>query len=436
MSQINNTYTVGIAIEDHIHSFSEMEIRPAIDNDRIFLEPDPIAEKIRRKMMQNGILYSELLENESIDMRAGLAQLYKIEADWKNTKSSNSIPILFGKNIQRYKIEETLREFYIDKNHEFCDTYKDQISRYAEPHIEMQRIFSHTQNEDLPFALLKASFVDDDIIPIYTTTCIYPNSEKFDLFFILGVLNSRIISYFAWKFIFCNAIRSMDLYEMYLRKLPIPNADTRQQKEVSSYSKKLHKHVKKIPINPDIKNYFIEPEIKKITLKDYVQNKKGTDIKINDQSTLGRLMSYELSIKNNWIIFNVKYILKNSRAARDLEILRVKEENPAIQDYLLYNFKKKKKNLSSTEKNLYNILIDEKLPSYGQTIDEHFDKTCQMLGKFYSEKKEYEKWLDVFKKLDLKIDMLISSLFGLNPSEFQAIMKNSRPDWHIGIEKR
>lgn len=433
MSQPSNYYILGVVIENKIQNFSKMEIQPCIDYDRIFLEPSPVAEQIRKKITKNGIMFSNLLDNGSIKMRAGLAQLYLIQSDWKNTRSSNSIQILFGKNIQRYKIEDSAREQYIEKNHAFNSTYKKQIVEFAKTHIEMQRIFSHIQNNDSPFTLLKASILQGDYIPIYTTTCIYPNPNKFDTLFILAVLNSRIVSYFAWKFIFCNAIRSMDLYEAYLRKLPIPKATDKQQKEIAEYARKLSQHLRKIPMNPDIKNYFIEPEIKKITMKDILQNKKGVEIKINDQITLGKLINYNLNVENNWIVFNVKYLKSNSGTVRDLEILRINEEKKTIHDYFLFNFNEKKKNPSNTEKNLYNVLIKEKLPFYGKTFNEHFDKTNQMLDKFNSEKKEYEKWLDVFKEIDLKIDILISHLFHLKSSEFEFILKYSRPSRHVGL---
>jgi predicted type IV restriction endonuclease len=431
----NNFFTLGVAIENKIQNFSKIEIEPCFENDRIFLEPSIVAEQIRKKIMQNGVLYSELLDDGSITMRAGLAQLYDIKSDWIQNRTSNCNQILFGKNIQRYMIENSAREDYLDKNHEFNSQYRDQITEFAKPHIEMQRIFSHIQNNESPFTLLKSSFLNGDYIPIYTTTCIFPNPEKFDLFFILGVLNSRIVSYFAWKFIFCNAVRSMDLYEAYLRKLPFPIASPKQQKEISTFVKHLTKHLEKIVIKPNRKNYFIAPEVNRITILDILENKKGTEIIINDQTTGGRLIDYDLSVKDDWVIINAQYFKSNSITKHNLEILRINEKNKSIRDYVLFYLKEKNRSIPARERNLYRGLVSEKLPSFDNSLKNNFEKISQMMNKFDMDSKEYDEWLEEFKKLDQKIDLLVSDLFHLETNEFEFILHSSRPDWHVGLEK-
>ena len=57
------------------------------------------------------------------------------------------------------------------------------------------------------------------------------------------------------------------------------------------------------------------------------------------------------------------------------------------------------------------------------------------MNKFDMDSKEYDEWLEEFKKLDQKIDLLVSDLFHLETNEFEFILNSSRPDWHVGLEK-
>jgi hypothetical protein len=47
--------------------------------------------------------------------------------------------------------------------------------------------------------------------------------ENYSLEFLLCLLNSKLISWYAYRYIFSKAIRTMDLDDYYLGKIPLPN---------------------------------------------------------------------------------------------------------------------------------------------------------------------------------------------------------------------
>ena len=49
-----------------------------------------------------------------------------------------------------------------------------------------------------------------------------------DIFYILGLLNSDLISYYLYKFVYNNAIRSMDFYPAYAGSIPFFKASDLQ----------------------------------------------------------------------------------------------------------------------------------------------------------------------------------------------------------------
>ena len=57
-------------------------------------------------------------------------------------------------------------------------------------------------------------------------------NSKFSYEFILGLLNSKFISWFTYKFIYCSAIRTMHFDNGYIGKIIIPNISLKEQKPI------------------------------------------------------------------------------------------------------------------------------------------------------------------------------------------------------------
>tara|TARA_Y100000590_G_C15722063_1_gene1013850 strand:+ start:1949 stop:3223 length:1275 start_codon:yes stop_codon:yes gene_type:complete len=399
-------------------SKSKIVINDGIEADRIFLDPAEEAEKIRQKLKKFKVL-SEFYENGSIDTRGGPGDQTEISSQVENEKKRDSIPFHKGENVQRYAFAE---EKYLPNSSSYAQNNQREISIYQEEHIEHQRQFSQNGNN----AIFKAMIGKNDI-PINTVTCIFVR-KGFDLKYLLGLLNSRIVSFYLWKFIYCDAIRGMDIYRSYIGKLPIPNANESQQKEVALNVEKIIKHIKTIEDKPKIKNYLIEPIVRQRKFKEILHQRYAGRTTIGDQNIQGVIQKINTKKDGNEIIFEVEFRRKNSSKIEKEEILRIEETEESISEFITRVFEKIKND--DDIKKLYQKITDTKLPFYGRNYDEHWENVSKMYGKFFEDDKKYKRWLDGFMELDITIDKQICELYGLDDDDFKFIMENSRPAEH------
>ena len=71
--------------------------------------------------------------------------------------------------------------------------------------------------------MLISTYDENENIGVNTVNCLYLEDTNYDLKSILIILNSELISWFAYHFIYNDAIRSMDFYDFFISKIPIPN---------------------------------------------------------------------------------------------------------------------------------------------------------------------------------------------------------------------
>ena len=91
---------------------------------------------------------------------------------------------------------------------------------------------SHIQN---PIPHIKITSTIDNIgnvlsVDTVNNTVVYDSSFKIET--ISALLNSKLINWYAYKFIFCSAIRTMHFDDYYVGKIPLPNISKKQQKSI------------------------------------------------------------------------------------------------------------------------------------------------------------------------------------------------------------
>ena len=99
---------------------------------------------------------------------------------------------------------------------------KNKATFLQQPKILSQRIVAHvTKPKDhiiIMSALDREGFMNVDTVENTVLT-----DENYSLEFLLCLLNSKLISWYAYRYIFSKAIRTMDLDDYYLGKIPLPN---------------------------------------------------------------------------------------------------------------------------------------------------------------------------------------------------------------------
>ncbi len=98
------------------------------------------------------------------------------------------------------------------------------VSFLCQPKILSQRIIAHVLHPS-DHIILMSTFDKDGVLTLDTVENTVLTDNRFAYSFITGLLNSKLWSWYAYRFIFSKAIRTMDFDEYYLGKLPLPPID-------------------------------------------------------------------------------------------------------------------------------------------------------------------------------------------------------------------
>jgi len=175
-------------------------------------------------------------------------------------KEKTKYPITRGRNISRYTFRlssDFLSEERVDPNN-------DKIKFLKQPKIMSQRIVAHvTKPKD--HIIIMSALDKEGLLTVDTVENTISTDKRYSLEFLLCLLNSRLISWYAYRYIFSKAIRTMDLDSHYLGRIPLPNAEVENSVFMNLVNKmlSLNKRLSKIGDRLTDERVKIEEEIKK-----------------------------------------------------------------------------------------------------------------------------------------------------------------------------
>ncbi|MGD1004656.1 MAG: DNA methyltransferase [Methanoregulaceae archaeon] len=178
-------------------------------------------------------------------------------------KPSN-FPVYRGAHIHQYCLEDS-SEFLSD---ELKDTENDKIIALQKSKILSQRIVAHITQ---PYYHLKIMSVVDKrgVLSVDTVENTFLiDNENFSLEFIACLFNSNFVSWYAYHFIFSDAIRGMDFDNYYVGKIPLPSIPVNNQlfKELYDEIEKLKNKLKNSDLSERVQKAMTE-SIQSLKLK-------------------------------------------------------------------------------------------------------------------------------------------------------------------------
>ena len=221
----NDKITIGELDNHTIKETAKVLQKNCSLENRIPLEPNPIAYEIKSKME---------VENKRLGDIADITLGLGIQGKdfFFNEPRKGSEKVLRGDDIQRYTIRGC--KFY-DPNSKEIQEYKKTIDRFKTPHIVAQRIVAHIRDH----IKITAAFDEEGLFSFNTVTNIFVKDKTYSHEFILALLNSNVVQYYTYKFIYSNAIRSMDFYKAYAQNIPLPKPNLSDQEKVSKLTRRL-----------------------------------------------------------------------------------------------------------------------------------------------------------------------------------------------------
>jgi len=94
------------------------------------------------------------------------------------------------------------------------------VEKFLKPKVICQRVIAHIDNPT-PHIKITACYDEEGII-ITNTLMSFALDPRIKPKVWLAYLNSTFTSWFMYNFVYARAIRTMDLYDSYVRQIPIP----------------------------------------------------------------------------------------------------------------------------------------------------------------------------------------------------------------------
>ncbi len=135
------------------------------------------------------------------------------------------IQVIGGKEINRYGVVGV--KGFVKRD--YLDLTNRKVQLLRQPKVISQRLVAHIQNPQPHIKITSTVDKTGDILSVDTVENTIITDENFSPFFISALFNSTLINWYAYKFIFCSAIRTMDFDNYYVGKIPIPVATSDQQ---------------------------------------------------------------------------------------------------------------------------------------------------------------------------------------------------------------
>jgi len=179
--------------------------------------------KIGKKIRNVGSFMNDYIFNQ----RGAIYQKYVLS----NPKNKSDYKVLGGKQINKYYVRPDVKGF-INKG-----KIKDDKAFIKGNSILTQRIVAHVENPKdhiIITASLSKTINYKDYVIVDTINQL-TNKSTVSSEFLLAILNSKLISWYAYRFIFGKAIRTMQFDNPVTNRIPIPNKiDKSQEKHLVS----------------------------------------------------------------------------------------------------------------------------------------------------------------------------------------------------------
>ena len=417
----SHTYRVGEAKGPSI-IISSMHIPQhlAKQEDFIFLEPSDIAYKIRRNMLSGTVHLGTICD---IILGQGIQSF----ACWREAPQTGDLRILRGDDVQMWHIRGCL---YFSPDAAEMQRFKDRIVQLSVPHIVAQRIVAHIRYPR-PHIILMAAYDTSGAFTFNTVVNIFVTNPSYDYRYILGLLNSKLFSYYAYKFIYNNAVRSMDLYKDYARRLPVKPLSMRDQREIINVVESITAHFNKPSRRaPEYRRYITEMVVDYRLFNHFYGQLPPSSRDPKDTTTEGIIKDLFVEEENEWLSFRVDYLDQvHHRIVTGYEVLRCRFQDRSIRNFLLNEINAR--GPSKRGRRLLDRILFMRIPAFYRTPAQDEQLIRKQLEPYLRDYDAHQSWEKDYIALDDKLNRKVYSIYEFSEEEVKHIEENSRPTgWH------
>ncbi|MBM2815444.1 MAG: hypothetical protein HW421_2206 [Ignavibacteria bacterium] len=174
---------------------------------------------IGRKIRKSNIFLNDIVNNN----RGGMLQSSVID-------DNHDYSVLGGKQINRYNTLIISKGFIAKEN------INDNKAYIKENSILVQNIVAHIQNPKDHIEIIATSFNSKKHIILDTVNQL-ENKSEYHKYYILGILNSKLMNWYVYRFIYAKAIRTMHFDSPITSRVPYPKLSLLNKSEKSKHDR-------------------------------------------------------------------------------------------------------------------------------------------------------------------------------------------------------
>lgn len=350
----------------------------------------------------------------------------------KLTQNKNEEPTYRGDDIKRYYAFNP-NSFLKKKD---IDYENDKIKLLLQPKIVSQRILAHV-TKPIDHIIIMASYDTKGILNVDTVENTIIIDKNFIYAYLLCLLNSRLIAWLVYKFIFNKAVRTMDFDKYYVSKIPVKGISKEEQRKFEEYANKMNKLIGSyIEIDASFDRFFsLEAQFDTIRLSSLFRELDVKDKQVFDNRSIGKVERIEAKFDDGWVTINVEYEPKEGNNKKKIrqDVCRFNLHDDILSRFTELCINNYQKSLGSG--NLLEKILSIEIPRYDKNEKKNIAKIESQLEPYLKAVSKKKKLYDSILELNSAIDKEIYEIFGLSGDEISFIESETPMEVYIP-EKR
>jgi len=338
-------------------------------------------------------------------------------------KTEDSEALLRGDDIRPYL--HSSPKLYV--NRKYLKDGGEKIEGLKKPKIISQRIVAHVL-KPTDHIIIMSALDTEGLLSVDTVENTILTDSNYDLMYLLAFLNSKLVSWFAYTFIFNKAVRTMDLDDYYVGKIPLYPASKDEQKPIIDLVNKLQKLTSELAATRVNFHEYVNqyPRVEDTRLKDYYRKMSVEDRQVLIQSnSRGNLKNVEALEEEDYIAVRVDYVSENKEEFQDITVLKLRIDDKNLRNFIIQAILSGKKRLGTG--NILGKILEIEIPCFNRDEQKNL-QIVEDVMKDYIPVLERSKLLHQgIAQVEDELNQGIYAYYSLESDEIDLIQSSTNP---------
>jgi type I restriction-modification system DNA methylase subunit len=404
---------------------------------RLYWQEEPVTHKIPISLYEEMDVFPIHVDKKSFEIYEKIRD--KSIPFKKISKTSRGLPLQSKAVEEKIEDSETLlrgddiRPYFCSRprsyvSKKFLKEDSDKIQFLRKPKIISQRIVAHVLKPTDHIIIMSTLDLNGQLC-VDTVENTIVTDPNYDLKYLLAFLNSKLVAWFAYMFIFNKAVRTMDLDDYYVGKIPIyPTPKKKQEPIIRLVDKLMRLTAELAQTKLDFSMYVNQyPRVKDKRLLDYYREVSAEDREVFIQSYMrGKINNVRVNEEGDYILIRIDYIDASGEELQDVKILKLRIEDKPLRDFLIQAVLSGKKQLGTG--NILGKIHGIRLPCFNKDKQKNRETINEVIKSYIPVLKRSKVLRTEISQVERKLNQKIYACYSLEPDEISLIESSTNSD--------